>query len=92
MVFGRGGEEIAALEAAGIAVEVVPGITAALGCAAAAGLAITERERHRSLTLLTGHASDGPAEHDWAELARPGRTLAAWTPTAGDARARARAA
>ena len=76
MVFGRGGEEIAALHAAGIAVEVVPGITAALGCAAAAGLAITERERRRSLTLLTGHASDGPAEHDWAELARPGRTLA----------------
>lgn len=76
MVFGRGGEEVAALRAAGIVVEVVPGITAALGCAAAVGLAVTEREERRSLTLLTGHASDGPAEHDWAALARPGQTLA----------------
>ena len=76
MVFGRAGEEIAALHSAGIAVEVVPGITAALGCAAAAGLAVTERGQRRSLTLMTGHASDGPAEHDWAELARPGRSLA----------------
>lgn len=76
MVFGRAGEEIAALHAAGIAVEVVPGITAALGCAAAARLAVTERDQRRSLTLLTGHASDGPAEHDWDDLARPGRSLA----------------
>ena len=78
LVFGRGGEEIAALRAAGIAVEVIPGITAALGCAAAAGLAVTERDERRSLTLLTGHASDGPAEHDWAALARPGQTLAVY--------------
>ena len=75
-VFGRGGEELAALHAAGIPVEVVPGISAAMGCAAAIGLALTEREERRSLTLLTGHASDGPAEHDWAALARPGQTLA----------------
>ena len=59
---------------AGIPVEVVPGISAAMGCAAAIGLALTEREERRSLTLLTGHASDGPAEHDWAALARPGQT------------------
>jgi uroporphyrin-III C-methyltransferase/precorrin-2 dehydrogenase/sirohydrochlorin ferrochelatase len=75
-VFGRGGEELAALRAAGIAVEIVPGITAAMGCAAAVGLSLTEREQRRSLTLLTGHASDGPAEHDWAALARPGQALA----------------
>ena len=55
---------------------MVPGITAALGCAAAVGLPLTERDERRSLTLLTGHASDGPAEHDWAALARPGQTLA----------------
>ena len=47
-----------------------------MGCAAAVGLALTEREERRSLTLLTGHASDGPAEHDWAALARPGQMLA----------------
>jgi uroporphyrin-III C-methyltransferase / precorrin-2 dehydrogenase / sirohydrochlorin ferrochelatase len=75
-VFGRGGEELAALRAAAVPVEIVPGITAAMGCAASVGLALTEREERRSLTLLTGHASDGPAEHDWAALARPGQLLA----------------
>jgi uroporphyrin-III C-methyltransferase/precorrin-2 dehydrogenase/sirohydrochlorin ferrochelatase len=75
-VFGRGGEELATLHAAGIAVEVVPGISAAMGCAAAIGLPLTERDERRSLTLLTGHASDGLAEHDWAALARPGQMLA----------------
>lgn len=75
-VFGRGGEELAALHAAGIPVDVVPGISAAMGCAAAIGLSLTERDERRSLTLLTGHASDGPAEHDWARLARPGQLLA----------------
>jgi uroporphyrin-III C-methyltransferase / precorrin-2 dehydrogenase / sirohydrochlorin ferrochelatase len=77
-VFGRGGEELAALRAAGIPVEVVPGITAAAGCAAAVGLALTERDERRSVTLLTGHASAGPAEHDWAALARPGQLLAVY--------------
>ena len=53
-----------------------PASRAAMGCAAAIGLPLTEREERRSLTLLTGHASDGPAEHDWAALARPGQMLA----------------
>lgn len=75
-VFGRGGEELAALRAAGIPVEVVPGITAAMGCAAAVGLSLTERGRRRGVTLLTGHASDGPAEHDWGALAQGGGLLA----------------
>jgi uroporphyrin-III C-methyltransferase/precorrin-2 dehydrogenase/sirohydrochlorin ferrochelatase len=78
LVFGRAVEEIGALTAAGIAWEVVPGITAALACAAAVGLPLTEREARRGLTLLTGHASDGPAEHDWQALARPGQTLAVY--------------
>jgi uroporphyrin-III C-methyltransferase/precorrin-2 dehydrogenase/sirohydrochlorin ferrochelatase len=77
-VFGRGGEELAALRAAGVPVVIVPGITSAMGCAAAIGLPLTEREERRSLTLLTGHASDGPAEHDWAALARPGQMLAVY--------------
>ena len=75
-VFGRGGEELSALRRAGIPVEVVPGITAAMGCAAAVGLSLTEREARRSLTLMTGHASDGPAEQDWAALARPDQLIA----------------
>jgi uroporphyrin-III C-methyltransferase/precorrin-2 dehydrogenase/sirohydrochlorin ferrochelatase len=78
LLFGRAAEEIRALTEAGVAWEIVPGITAALGCAAAVGLPLTEREARRSLTLLTGHASDGPAEHDWQALARPGRMLAVY--------------
>jgi uroporphyrin-III C-methyltransferase/precorrin-2 dehydrogenase/sirohydrochlorin ferrochelatase len=76
LVFGRALEELTALLAAGVAFEVVPGITAALACAAAAALPLTERGARRELTLLTGHAMDGAAEHDWPALARPGRTLA----------------
>ena len=75
-VFGRGGEELSALHEAGIPVDIVPGVTAAMGCAAAVGLTLTERDARRSVTLLTGHASDGPAEHDWRALARPDQTLA----------------
>ena len=61
-VFGRGGEEQAALEAEGIPVDVVPGITAALGCAAAIGLPLTQRGQNASFTLLTGASEDGLAE------------------------------
>jgi len=75
-VFGRGGEEQAALVAEGIPVDVVPGITAALGCAASIGLPLTQRGQNRSLTLLTGTAEDGLAQHDWAALAKPGQAFA----------------
>ncbi len=94
LVFGRAAEELAALRAAGVPVEVVPGITAAAGCAAAIALPLTTRERTRSLTLLTGSAVDGPAEHDWADLARPGRAFAVYmgVRTAGHIERRLRAA
>jgi uroporphyrin-III C-methyltransferase/precorrin-2 dehydrogenase/sirohydrochlorin ferrochelatase len=75
-VFGRGGEEQAALAAEGIPVDVVPGITAALGCAAAIGLPLTQRGQNRSITLLTGASEDGLAQHDWAALAKPGQAFA----------------
>jgi uroporphyrin-III C-methyltransferase / precorrin-2 dehydrogenase / sirohydrochlorin ferrochelatase len=75
-IFGRGGEELAALEAEGIAVDVVPGVTAALGCAAAAKLPLTQRGHNRSFTLITGASETGLAEHDWTSLAREGSVFA----------------
>jgi uroporphyrin-III C-methyltransferase / precorrin-2 dehydrogenase / sirohydrochlorin ferrochelatase len=75
MVFGRAAEEIAACRDSGIPVEVVPGITAALGAAAELGLPLTDRNRSRRLHLATGHAKEGGApEHDWASLADPWAT------------------
>ncbi len=71
-VFGHGGEEQAALVKAGIPVEVVPGITAAVGCAASIRLPLTWRGENRSITMLTGTAGDGAADHDWTALAKPG--------------------
>ncbi|MQY52084.1 uroporphyrinogen-III C-methyltransferase [Rhodocyclus gracilis] len=75
-IFGRGGEEMDALRAAGIAVEIIPGITAAAACAAAAGIPLTHREEARSLVLTTGHGKPGADEPDWAALVRPGQTVA----------------
>lgn len=75
-VFGRAADEMAALQAAGIEVEVVPGVTAALACAARIGLPVTLRGEVRQFTVLTGAAAEGDAEHDWAALARPGAAFA----------------
>jgi uroporphyrin-III C-methyltransferase/precorrin-2 dehydrogenase/sirohydrochlorin ferrochelatase len=76
-VFGRGGEEQAALEAAGIPVDVVPGITAALGCAAAAGLPLTQRGQNRAFSIITASGEkNGLADQDWAALAKPGSAFA----------------
>ena len=77
-VFGRGGEEQAALEAAGIPVEIVPGITAALGCAASIGLPLTQRGRNTAITLITGASEDGIAEQDWGALAKAGTATAVY--------------
>jgi uroporphyrin-III C-methyltransferase/precorrin-2 dehydrogenase/sirohydrochlorin ferrochelatase len=74
-VFGRGGEEVAALQAAGLPYQVVPGISAALGCAAYAGIPLTHRGMSGSVTFATARL-DGNREADWATLARPGQTLA----------------
>ncbi len=76
-VFGRGGEEAEALHAAGIAFEVVPGISSAMAVPAYAGIPITHREHATSFTVLTGHEDPGkPASTlDWAKLADPHRTL-----------------
>ncbi len=75
-IFGRGGEELEAVKAAGIPVFVTPGITAALGCAAAAGLPLTHRDAAQALTFVTGHAKgDADPDLDWSALARLGHTL-----------------
>lgn len=87
-VFGRGGEELEVLRAHGIPFEVVPGITAAVACAAYAGIPLTHRKHAQSLHLLTAHAQDGDAEHDWATLAQPHQTLAFYMGVSGLARLR----
>ncbi len=75
-VFGRGGEELEAVRAAGIDVHVVPGISAALGCAASAGVPLTHRDHAQTLILVTGHARQGGVpDLDWQALARPHQTV-----------------
>ncbi len=74
-VFGRGAEEALALSAAGIAFEVVPGITSAQGMASYAGIPLTHRGVASSVVYVTGHCRDGGEEPDWAALARPHQTV-----------------
>jgi uroporphyrin-III C-methyltransferase len=78
-VFGRGGEELAELRAAGVPVEVVPGVTAACAAAASLQVPLTHRDIARSVHFVTGHGADGkvPA-HDWSALVRSGGTIAAY--------------
>ncbi|MCM2477664.1 uroporphyrinogen-III C-methyltransferase [Rhizobium sp. CG5] len=76
MIFGRAGEEIARLEAEGIAVDVVPGITAASAMAACLGLSLTHRDHAQSVRFVTGHSRHGdlPDNTDWKSLADPSVT------------------
>ena len=76
LVFGRGGEELEALAAADLPYQVVPGISAATGCAAYAGIPLTRRGVSQSVTLVTGQCADSPDDLDWAGLALSGGTLA----------------
>ena len=77
-VFGRLDEEIEALEAAGVAYGIVPGVTSASAGAAAIGQSLTRRGRNSAFRFLTGHDVDGFAEHEWRELAKPGATAAVY--------------
>jgi uroporphyrin-III C-methyltransferase len=79
LVFGRGGEELDSLRAAGVPVEVVPGVTAACAAAASLQIPLTHRDVARSLHFVTGHGSDGEVpSHDWRALAASGGTIAAY--------------
>ena len=86
LVFGRAGEEAAALDAVGVAWEIVPGVTAALAAAAEAKVFPTRRGETRQLTLATGHGAEGAAAPAYADQIRPGATTAFYMCVANAAR------
>jgi len=75
-VFGRGGEEIELLAEHGVAFQVCPGVTAAIGCSAYSGIPLTHRDHAQACIFVTAHGKEGPIARDWNALIRPGQTVA----------------
>jgi uroporphyrin-III C-methyltransferase len=80
LIFGRAGEEIEALRRAGIPYEIVPGVTSALGAAAAAEIPLTHRMASSALVFITAHQAPGTEAANWAKLAGSGATLVIYMP------------
>lgn len=83
LIFGRAGEEIAALRRAGLQVEIINGVTTALAAAASLGISLTHRAGQHGVVFLTGHPAGPDTVHDWAALARSGLTLVIYMGNAG---------
>jgi uroporphyrin-III C-methyltransferase len=75
-LFGRGGEEIEALAGEGVPFEVCPGVTAALGCSAYAGIPLTHRDHAQTCVFVTAQGRAGLLDHDWSQLMKPDQTVA----------------
>jgi len=80
LIFGRGGEETDALTQAGVAYEIVPGVTSSLGAAAAAAIPLTHRRASSALVFLTAHQASGSEAANWNKLAGSGATLVIYMP------------
>jgi uroporphyrin-III C-methyltransferase len=80
LIFGRAGEEIEALRRSNIAFEIVPGVTSALGAAAAAGIALTHRRASSTLVLTAGHRASANDDAEWSQFAAAESTLVVYMP------------
>ncbi len=82
-IFGRGGEEIASLATEQIPFQIVPGVTAAAGCASYAGIPLTHRDHAQSVTFVTGQFKDGTVDLNWQALSQPKQTVVVYMGLAG---------